>query len=720
MSRHALRFALAIAAALLAALPAPGWSGPQNPAPRQPIGWEDLAGNRYGAADTGAGRATVLLFGSTRCPCADGYTSRLLRLAEKYGPRQVRFFLVFSTPGETRAGVERYATSRRISFPTVHDAAGQLAERYEVAATPTAVLLAPGGKLRYRGAIDDNPEPVAVRREHLREALDALLMGERIALAETRAFGCGIQGKQDAKESGPVKLLEGLGQVRFPVTTRNAEAQRYFNQAMAQWFGFNFTEAERSFQEAARRDPRCAMAHWGIALSLGMNYNLDFDPARLPDAWEAAQKAVSLLDGLTPKEQALVRALAMRQTREGEKQEIEAYRAEMARLYDANRADANLAVLYAASIMDLHPWTLWKPDGRPEPGALEVLLVLEDVLRRDPNHIGANHYYIHATEASPQPERALPSARRLANLAPQSGHLVHMPAHTYMRVGDYLNAATSNDRAAGVDQAYFATRGKPSRYAAYYVHNLDFLIAAHLMEGRSAAALKAAQQLARVTAELVPEETPLWCGSASGVIAVYARCGQWEEILRAAAPPEANPFGTAMWRFARGMARLAKRDIAAAEKELAELEKAAKAAELAVPEIPVPGFAESFRKTYAITVPVLAGKVALAKGEGEAALRQLRRGVEIEDSMPYLEPVTWRYPVREALGGALLKLGRAAEAEAVFREDLKRNPNSGRSLFGLQHALERQGKREEAAKARSRFAEAWKRAEVRLTNAEDL
>src|SRR5262249_35063356 len=228
---------------------------------------------------------------------------------------------------------------------------------------------------------------------------------------------------------------------------------------------------------------------------------------------------------------------------------------------------------------------------------------------------GAHHYYIHATEASPNPERALPSARKLANLAPQSGHLVHMPAHTFQRVGDYRNSAASNSRAAGVDNAYYAAEGKTTRYALYYLHNLDFQIAAHLMEGRASPAIEAARELAEVSAKLAPEEAPFWCGTASGALAVYARCGKWDEILRAAAPPEANPFTAASWRYARGMAYVAKRDLAAAERELKGLEKAAAAAEAAVPSIPIPGFVEAMKKSFALTVPVLAGKIALAKGD---------------------------------------------------------------------------------------------------------
>lgn len=685
-------------------------------AARPLLKWQDLQGRSYAASRSEA--ASVLVFGSTTCPCADGYNSRLLALAERYQARNTRFFLVFSTPGVSRAEVEKYIRSRKIPFPVVHDADGRLAKRLAVAATPTAVLLKPDGGVAYRGRIDDSPEPVAVRREYLREALDAVLAAKPVTVAQTRAIGCSVSGKKAEAAGGPVLLAEGIGKVTFPVTA-NAAAQPYFAQGMARWYGFNFPEAERSFREALRRDPDCAMAHWGLALTLGMNFNVDFDPARVPEGRAAIRKAVSLLEKVTPKERALIQSMALRYDRPEQEQSLEPYREEMARVCKAYPEDLNVAVLYAAAIMDLRPWKLWTKDGRPEPGTPEALQVLEDVLRRDPNHIGANHYYIHLTEASPNPERALPSARRLADLAPQSGHLVHMPAHTYIRVGDFLNSAVSNNRAASIDRAYFAREGKATRYVGYYVHNLDFLIASYLMDGRAADAVETARKLADVTAAMTPEEKPIWCGSASGVLSVYARSGKWDEILKAAAPSEMDPFTTTMWRYARGMACVARRDLSGAERELRELEKVAVIAEGAVPAISVPGFTESFKKSYAVTVPVLAGKVALWKGNGEEALRLLREAVAIEDSMPYYEPATWRYPVREALGGALLKLGRPAEAETAFREDLKRNARNGRSLFGLMHALDRQGKKDEAARVREQFTEVWQRADMKLTP-EDL
>jgi tetratricopeptide (TPR) repeat protein len=697
------------AAALLALT-----AGAATAQPAAPAAWRDLSGARHTAVSA-AGRPTVLLFGSTRCPCADGYTARINRLAGEYGGR-ARFFLVFSAPGVPRAEVEAYRAARGLRMPVVHDADGRLARRYNAQSTPTAVVLGADGRTRYLGGIDDNPEPVAVRREYLREALDAVLSGRPMGLTRTVAVGCSLAGGGAAAEPKPVRLVDGIGRAEFPVSTRVTRAQRFFNQGLARWFGFNFPEAERSFREAARLDPNLAMAHWGITLSMGMTYNFDFDPARLPEAVAAIRKAESLAAGATEKERALISALALRHPADAkpEDQKLEDYHAAMAKVRAAYPEDVHIGTLYAASAMDLRPWALWKKNGEPAPGTPEIVRVLEDVLRRDPDHIGAHHLYIHATEASPEPQKAVDSARRLADLAPQSGHLVHMPAHTWVRIGEYLNSAISNNRAASVDRAYFAAQGGSTPYAGYYVHNLDFLIAAYAMDGRAAESLETAAEMAKVVARLVPAEAPLWCGSASSVMSVYTRFHRWDDILRAAAPDEKNPFAMTWHHYGRVLAFTAKGDLvrAAAEQEL--LEKASRAADEAVPPIPTPGFQEGFKRAYRLARVVGAGKLALARGDHERALALFREGVEIEDGMPYIEPATWRYPVREALGGALLKLGRPAEAETVFRADLLANPKSGRALFGLLTALERQGKQAEAEPVRAQFQTAWKRADFKL------
>ncbi|MCC2672163.1 MAG: hypothetical protein K0Q72_4635, partial [Armatimonadetes bacterium] len=493
---------------------------PASAARAKTLAWKDVSGRAYGTADLRGAGATVFVFGSLTCPCADRYNGRVGKLARELEPLGARFFQVFSAPDATPAAVTRYAAGRGIRLPLVADRSGALAKRLRAQATPTAVVLDRSGAVRYRGRIDDNPDPQAVVREDLRVALAAVLQGEPVMLAETRVVGCTIAPGASQPAARP-RLATGLGTVVFPVTTRSPRAQQFFNQGMNRWFGFNFPEAEASFREAARLDPRCAMARWGIALSLGMNYNMDFNPARLGEAEAAAQEAVKLSAAASRRERLLIRALAVRHAPGKEMMtQLGAYQAEMARVYAEFPADASIGVLYAASGMDLHPWELWNKDGTPAPGTLEIERVLEDVLRRDPNHIGANHYYIHATEASPTPERALPSTGRLAAAAPSSGHLVHMPSHTFLRLGDYRGSVQANRTAAALDSAYFTGTGKATGYAGYYAHNLDFIVASLMFEGRGKEAVEASRELSRESAKWAPEMAPLMCGGGSGLMTV--------------------------------------------------------------------------------------------------------------------------------------------------------------------------------------------------------
>jgi len=678
--------------------------------------WRDLTGRSYGRADVSGVSATAFIFGSTTCPCADGYNARIAALAKDYAGRGVRTFVVFSGAEADRAAVARYVARRGVTLPVVHDVGARLAKQLAAKATPTAVVVDANGAVRYRGRIDDNPDAQAVVRQDLREALNDLLSGTPVRIAKTTVVGCNLAGNADGKGGGRPKLVEGIGSVVFPITTRSPEAQKYFNQGINRWFGFNFPEAEASFKEAARLDPQCGMAHWGHSLALGMNYNVDFDPSRLPEASQSAQRAVEFSRNATPVERALIRAMAIRHAPGTEQsKQLEAYHAAMAAIYLEYPEDVNVAVLYAASGMDLRPWKLWTPAGAPEPGTMEVLLVLEDALGRDPNHIGANHYYIHATEASPFPERALKCTGRLAAQAPKSGHLVHMPSHTYLRVGDYRASVLSNVRAAEVDAEYYAATGKPTAYGGYYIHNLDFIVASLLFEGRSKESIQAARELSQVAAKWTPDFASLFCGGGSGIMTVYSRFGMWDEILKAPAADETNPFSAIPWRYARGMASVGRKDLAGAERELAALAALLPAGEKAASGIPIPGFPEGLTHAFRTARLHLAGKIAVAKGALDEAANLYRQAIENEDAIPYVEPPLWRHPVRESLGALLLKQGKAAAAEQVFRDELKVHRRSGRALFGLAEALRRGGKDKEAEKVRAEFAEAWKRADTKLT-----
>jgi tetratricopeptide (TPR) repeat protein len=518
--------------------------------------------------------------------------------------------------------------------------------------------------------------------------------------------------KMDATEKPPT-LMSGLGAVHHPVTTPNIEAQRWFNQGLALVFAFNHDEAVRSFKRAAELDPRLAMAHWGEALALGPNINLDVDLAREKAAYQAVQKAQALAAGASENERAYIAALARRYAIDpkADLKKLDAdYKHAMSELVKTYPDDLDAATLYAESAMDLRPWKLWTADGKPAPGTEEIVAVLESVLRRNPNHPGAIHYYIHAIEASPNPERALAYAPRLGELMPAAGHLVHMPAHIYQRTGDYENAAQSNRDAAAADRAYMEKNGAQGIYPLmYYSHNLHFLAIAQTMEGRLFESLNAAKLLdANVGPAL--KEMPMLEGFMTVTPLIHVRFNRWEEIQKLR-QPDPSLFGfTAIFHFARGMAYASTRDVARAEEQQQSFAKA-------VSKIPADAAfgLNPATKIMSVAESVLAARIASAKGDNKTTLELLRKAVEIEDALAYDEPPIWFLPVREMLGGALIKSGDPAGAEQVFRADLERNKRNGRSLFGLMESLRAQKKDYAAALVQREFDLAWKNADAKLT-----
>jgi len=510
-------------------------------------------------------------------------------------------------------------------------------------------------------------------------------------------------------------LISGLGQHHHTISTKNSEAQRFFDQGLTLVFAFNHEEAARAFQRAAELDPQSAMALWGIALALGPCINLDVDPPHEKAAHEAIQKALLLASGASQHERDYIQALARRYSPDPkvDLRKLDAeYAHAMRELSQHYPDDLDAATLYAESLMDLHPWKLWSLDGRPAEGTLEIVAVLESVLRRNPSHLGANHYYIHATEASPHPEWAFASARRLETLAPAAGHLVHMPAHTYMRVGDYSSAAHSNVAAADADRLYLRESGTTgSMYdMMYYCHNLHFLAASYSMQGDFTHAKQAA-------AELAAHVTPMLHGMA--IAEVYAptpifvlvRFHRWDEILKLAPPDPGLAMTTAFWHFGRGAAFVAKGQIPAAEAERKILETARKETPA---DLEFSFYSNKARTFLDLAGSILDARVAAAKGEQEQAIKYWATAAEIEDRLYYGEPPEWFYPVRESLGGALLLNGQAARAEAVFRADLEQYPRNPRSLFGLMKALEAQKMNANLEVVRREFEAAWKNADVPL------
>ncbi|HET7437454.1 MAG TPA: hypothetical protein VFN10_22310 [Thermoanaerobaculia bacterium] len=500
----------------------------------------------------------------------------------------------------------------------------------------------------------------------------------------------------------PPALEQGLSDLHHAVTTKNADAQRYFDQGLRYVYAFNHEQAVASFQHAAMLDPDLAMAHWGAALALGPNINLDVDPDREKQAYDEVQLALAKAEHASAKERDTIAALAKRYSIEPHadlKQLSRDYSVAMRQLVAKYPDDLDLATLFAESLMDLHPWRLWSHDGTPNEDTPEILKTLESVLQRNPNHVGANHYYVHAIEASPDPGKASKSAERLRTLAPAAGHLVHMPAHIFQRTGKYALAAEANLRGAERDREFAKRYGNESLYMMmYYNHNLDFGAASYAMAGDFAKAKRFADEVSANTTAAVPMMPPA-DAFVSDSAKVLLRFGRWIDVLKL---PETapGPLSAAFLHYARGVAYARLGNVEGAKREQAAFhESAANLGDDA-------GMLQnSYQSLGTVEAALLDGAIAEASGDHAAAIAAYRRAVTAEDSLNYNEPADWYYPTRETLGAALLRQGDAAGAEAVFREDLKRNAHNPRSLYGLSQALAAQKKPH--AKERAAFKEAW-------------
>lgn len=526
---------------------------------------------------------------------------------------------------------------------------------------------------------------------------------------------CGQDHHPPPQGGPPVRAMAGLGTHHHKIATTSPEAQRLFDQGLTLLYGFNHGQAIRLFQRAAELDPRAPMPLWGIALAYGPNINdFEMDRERAKTADEYVKKALALTSPANSREQAYVKALTWRYSSDPaadlKRQQVE-YKDAMSVLAATYPDDLDAQVLFAESLMDLRPWQLWTRDGRPSDVTEEVIRVLESVLKRSPLHPGANHYYIHTMEASPSPEKALASARRLETLVPAAGHLVHMPAHIYARTGDFVKSANSNAAAARVDERYLRTNARTGMYPLmYYNHNVHFESYAAAMAGQYARAKRAADKLTANVAPVVAD-MPMIEGFLPQQYYVRLRFSQWDEILALPAPAASLQLTTVMWRYARAAANAGKGDAAGARSEQQQfLDAAAK-----IPaETPV-GVLNTAGQMFAVARPLLAGRIAAAGGDLTGAIEQYKQAVAAEDALTYDEPPTWYYPVRETLGAALLRHGDAAEAEKVFRKDLEYNPRNGRSLFGLWKSLEAQGRTVDAARAAADFRRVWAAADVVLT-----
>jgi tetratricopeptide (TPR) repeat protein len=508
--------------------------------------------------------------------------------------------------------------------------------------------------------------------------------------------------------------LQNLGKHQFPVTTKNRQAQRFINQGINLAYAFNHAEAGRAFREAARLDPNAAMAYWGEALVLGPNINASMDPNNEAKALELTRKALALKSRASLRERAYIDALAERYSGNAAERVARdrAYAMAMRKVHERFPNDLDAAVMYAEAMMDLRPWGYWSRDGQPYEGMADVVAVIEKVIERNPLHPGALHLYIHLLEATDKVDKAEVAADRLITLMPAAGHMVHMPAHIYQRVGRYADAARSNELAIAADEDYISQCQAQGLYPmGYYPHNIHFLWFAATFDGRSQLAIESARKTASKVDDATLKQIPLLAVFRGVPYYALTRFGKWDEMLREPEPPAFSPYLSGLWHYARGIAYVGKGEVDSAEKELKKLNELVKDGALDH-ALFSPNKA---RAVLSIAPEVLAGEIAAAKKNYDTAIAHLERAVRLEEALIYTEPAEWHYPPRHALGAVLLEAKRAPEAETVYWADLRQNRNNGWALFGLIQALRAQGKNAEAALVEARLKKAWARADFVLT-----
>lgn len=530
------------------------------------------------------------------------------------------------------------------------------------------------------------------------------------AAAQKQAIPCGAGWLLDEKI--PAKLMDGLGAQKFAgLTTANEQSRRFFEQGLALVYGFNHDEARRSFREAAKLDPECAMAYWGIAHTLGTNYNQPGAKERNELGTQAIAIAKSLSPRASEMERTLIEATALRfpspipDSPETQAAADKAYSEAMRELAKKFPAHDDVQTFYAESMMNLRPWDLWAKDGKPHPGTEEILATLERIIARNPNHTGSIHLYIHATEASPNPGRAIAYADRLGQLAPNAGHLVHMPSHTYVRTGRWADALVVNRRAIVVDDAYLTSTGVQGLYPAMYApHNVHFLSWAGMLAGDMNEAVAAAEELHSRGAPELFKDMPQMSLVLAWPSMIDARFGRWDAVLAAPEIDAQWTYGRAMRSFARGLAFVGKGDLPKAERELAALRAEAKKTD---PEMLSFGLVNTAQQVFHIADRVLEARIEAARGNTDKAVALLTEAVSAEDALTYMEPADWHASTRHTLGAVLLGAKRFKEAERIFREDLAKTPENGWALYGLAESLRKQGDEKGATDAAARFAKAW-------------
>ena len=552
----------------------------------------------------------------------------------------------------------------------------------------------------------------------MKQGIRSLVLGLAASLVLTTLAAAQIHDPR-AIEADPATadrpiapVLEGLGDHHFEVTTDNPRSQAFFDQGLRLTYGFNHSEALRAFKEAARLDPDNAMAYWGWALVLGPT--LPMVPDVVEQAWKAMQMAVERKNQVSEKERAYIEALATRYTDDPEADRAPldaAYAEAMEGLVARYPDDLDAATLYGASLMNLSPWNYWTLDGKPRQNTEKFLAVLQSVVDRDPSHAGALHYYIHAVEA-PHPERGVAAADRLAGLMPGAGHMVHMPSHIYMRVGRYGDSYDANAKAVEADEGYITSCRAQGIYPlAYYPHNLHFMVWSAMFQGRQEAAIETAEKIAaKIPDHLQGDTWALYETFRSQPIYALVRFGQWDRILQQPEPAAEARFMRGAWHYARGLALLHKGQRGKAKRELKLLESLRDG----LADEPYPMGFSAAGTLLTIASDILAGEMAASRRNWDEALVRLERAVRLEDGLLYNEPPDWYFPVRHILGAVLLEAGRPREAEVVYWQDLRKNPENGWALFGLHRSLEAQMRTDEAVEMRKRFEVAWADADHEL------
>ena len=541
--------------------------------------------------------------------------------------------------------------------------------------------------------------------------------------------GCGdpvaveqsVEVKQTLAQRAGAPLFSGMGSFHMPITTRDTDAQRYFDQGMVLAFGFNHAESIRSFRAAQTLDSDCAMCFWGEALATGPNINVTnngkavMTPEERASARAAIDHALTLVDGVTPKERSWILALDKRYDgqRETPRDPLDrAWADALAAMVDAYPDDMTVASVYAEALMNTMPWDYWGPSGEAKPDTQAVIKSLERVMAAEPEHPLALHLYIHALEASSNAQKAEGAADALANLVPGSGHLVHMPSHIYFRVGRYQDAALANIRAADIDEAYIAECNAQGFYPAlYYPHNIHFLWASATTQGQSELSLKSARRVVENVRIEQVEQFPTIQFFRTVPMLSLVRFARWEEILSEPEPHAPFAFARAIWHYGRGVAYASMENKESALNELAAIERL----EPEVDEIFM-GNVYPAKSLIGIAKSLLRGEISFRSGAMAAAVTSFDEAVAMQDALPYTEPPFWYYPTRQSLGAALLADGRAAEAQLVFEADLEQYPMNGWSLYGLTEALNAQGRTALAEAARQRFETVWQFSDVTLSS----